>query len=139
MPLLDASAAEVALEAARDSDGFAAVVERLPDPVLLVTGRDALDLADRRITFANVAARELLIQHALVLGELPGQQRFLQHNQAMLARTDEEGHYQFRLPSGFTKLYVAEEGRSGGLGSLQIPDDVATYNPPDILVRKRSR
>jgi two-component system phosphate regulon sensor histidine kinase PhoR len=60
MPLLDASAAEIALEAARDSDGFAAVVERLPDPVLLVTGRDALDLADRRITFANVAARELL-------------------------------------------------------------------------------
>jgi two-component system phosphate regulon sensor histidine kinase PhoR len=60
MPLLDASAAEIALQVTREGDGFAAVVERLPDPVLLVSGRDALDLADRRITFANAAARDLL-------------------------------------------------------------------------------
>ena len=39
---------------------FGALVESLPDPVLVIAARDALDLADRRVIFANAAARELL-------------------------------------------------------------------------------
>jgi two-component system phosphate regulon sensor histidine kinase PhoR len=39
---------------------FGELVESLPDPVLVVTARDALDLADRRLVFANAAARDLL-------------------------------------------------------------------------------
>jgi len=52
--------AEIAAGASRGDPGFAAVVESLPDPVLVITARDALDLADRRIAFANLAARDLL-------------------------------------------------------------------------------
>jgi two-component system phosphate regulon sensor histidine kinase PhoR len=39
---------------------FGALVESLPDPVLVVAAREAMDLADRRVVFANAAARELL-------------------------------------------------------------------------------
>jgi two-component system phosphate regulon sensor histidine kinase PhoR len=60
MSLVDTTVTEFAAAALRDGPGFAAVVESLPDPVLVITGRDALDLADRRVTFANRAARELL-------------------------------------------------------------------------------
>jgi two-component system phosphate regulon sensor histidine kinase PhoR len=60
MSLTDISLADIASAATRGDPGFAAVVESLPDPVLVITARDALDLADRRIAFANLAARELL-------------------------------------------------------------------------------
>jgi two-component system phosphate regulon sensor histidine kinase PhoR len=45
---------------AEDRPAFAALVESLPDPVLVVVAHDANDPADRRIAFANRAARELL-------------------------------------------------------------------------------
>ena len=60
MTLADTSLAEIATAAQRGGPGFAAVVESLPDPVLVISARDALDLADRRVTFANLAARDLL-------------------------------------------------------------------------------
>ena len=61
MSLAETSLAQIAAAAAdRGGPGFAAVVESLPDPVLVISARDALDLADRRITFANLAARDLL-------------------------------------------------------------------------------
>jgi len=50
----------VSLDSAAERPAFGAMVESLPDPVLVVSARDALDLADRRLVFANVAARELL-------------------------------------------------------------------------------
>ncbi|MDR3507023.1 MAG: ATP-binding protein [Caulobacteraceae bacterium] len=43
-----------------DRPAFAAMVDSLPDPVLVVTARDAEDSSDRRVVFANPAARELL-------------------------------------------------------------------------------
>lgn len=46
--------------AEREQPAFAALVESLPDPVLVVSARNAEDLADRRLVFANLAARELL-------------------------------------------------------------------------------
>src|SRR5689334_13268773 len=46
--------------APEDRPAFAALVESLPDPVLVVAAHDADDPTDRRITFANRAARELL-------------------------------------------------------------------------------
>ena len=39
---------------------FAAALERLSDPVLVVTGGEPDDMAARRVAFANAAARELL-------------------------------------------------------------------------------
>ena len=39
---------------------FAELVESLPDPVLVVVSHDEADPADRRVAFANRAARELL-------------------------------------------------------------------------------
>ena len=42
---------------------FAAMVNGLPDPVLVVVAHDAEDLSDRRVVFANPAARELLRIH----------------------------------------------------------------------------
>ena len=39
---------------------FAALVESLPDPVLVVVARNAEDPSDRRVAFANRAARDLL-------------------------------------------------------------------------------
>src|SRR5579871_1752201 len=45
---------------AQEQLGFAALVDSLPDPVLVVSAREATDAADRRIVFANHAARELL-------------------------------------------------------------------------------
>ena len=38
---------------------YAAIISSLPDPVLVVTARDPEDLSDRRVAFANPAAREL--------------------------------------------------------------------------------
>jgi two-component system phosphate regulon sensor histidine kinase PhoR len=49
-----------AADAVREGPAFAALVESLPDPVLVVSAHDAEDLADRRLLFANAAARELL-------------------------------------------------------------------------------
>jgi two-component system phosphate regulon sensor histidine kinase PhoR len=53
-PAADISAGEP------ERPAFGAMIESLPDPVLVVSARDALDLADRRVVFANAAARELL-------------------------------------------------------------------------------
>jgi two-component system, OmpR family, phosphate regulon sensor histidine kinase PhoR len=39
---------------------FAAMLERLADPILLVAGGEAADMSARRFVFANAAARELL-------------------------------------------------------------------------------
>src|SRR5580700_915760 len=47
----------------QDQPAFAALVDSLPDPVMVVSARDALDLADRRVVYANPAARELLRIH----------------------------------------------------------------------------
>jgi two-component system phosphate regulon sensor histidine kinase PhoR len=49
-----------ALIAARERPAFAEMVESLPDPVLVVAAQNADDPADRRLVFANKAARELL-------------------------------------------------------------------------------
>ena len=45
---------------ATERPAFGVIVESLPDPVLVVSARDALDLADRRVVYANPAARDLL-------------------------------------------------------------------------------
>lgn len=44
--------------------GFGEMVERFPDPVLVVTALNPDDPADRRLVFANTAARELLRIHS---------------------------------------------------------------------------
>jgi two-component system phosphate regulon sensor histidine kinase PhoR len=44
----------------QDQRAFAALVDSLPDPVMVVSARDAEDASDRRLVFANLAARELL-------------------------------------------------------------------------------
>ena len=46
-----------------DRPAFAAMVNGLPDPVLVVVAYDAEDLSDRRVVFANPAARDLLRIH----------------------------------------------------------------------------
>ncbi|WP_394763730.1 ATP-binding protein [Phenylobacterium sp.] len=43
-----------------DPSLYAALVEALPDPILVVTGSERSDLTGRRFIFANTAARELL-------------------------------------------------------------------------------
>ena len=40
-----------------DQPAFAALVDSLPDPVMVVSARDAEDASDRRLVFANLAAR----------------------------------------------------------------------------------
>jgi two-component system phosphate regulon sensor histidine kinase PhoR len=44
----------------QDQPAFAALVDSLPDPVMVVSARDPEDPSDRRVVFANLAARELL-------------------------------------------------------------------------------
>jgi two-component system phosphate regulon sensor histidine kinase PhoR len=44
----------------RDQLAFAALVDSLPDPVLVVSAHDPEDPSDRRVMFANLAAREFL-------------------------------------------------------------------------------
>jgi two-component system phosphate regulon sensor histidine kinase PhoR len=48
------------LAAERERPAFAEMVESLPDPVLAVAAQNADDPSDRRLVFANAAARELL-------------------------------------------------------------------------------
>jgi two-component system phosphate regulon sensor histidine kinase PhoR len=43
-----------------DSPAFAAMVNGLPDPVLVIVAHEATDFSDRRVAYANPAARELL-------------------------------------------------------------------------------
>ena len=45
---------------ARERPAFDEMVESLPDPVLVVSAQNAEDPADRRLVFANAAARDLL-------------------------------------------------------------------------------
>jgi two-component system phosphate regulon sensor histidine kinase PhoR len=45
---------------AKAAPPFAAMLERLADPILLVAGGEAADLSARRFVFANAAARDLL-------------------------------------------------------------------------------
>jgi two-component system phosphate regulon sensor histidine kinase PhoR len=56
----EAQLAADAAMASQERPAFGALVESLPDPVLVVAARIATDLADRRVVFANPAARELL-------------------------------------------------------------------------------
>ena len=49
-----------AAAAALERPAFEAIIESLPDPVLVVAARQAENLADRRVIYANVAARDLL-------------------------------------------------------------------------------
>ena len=53
-------AAPPAIAAAAPADPLNEALERLPEPVMVVGARDAEDLADRQVLFANAAARELL-------------------------------------------------------------------------------
>jgi two-component system phosphate regulon sensor histidine kinase PhoR len=54
-----ASSAPVVNPAAAASDPFAAVLEALEDPVLVVSGDEPDDLVGRRLVYANAAARDL--------------------------------------------------------------------------------
>ncbi|QUD86577.1 ATP-binding protein [Phenylobacterium montanum] len=54
------SASPLPPEPVEGRPAFAELVESLPDPVLVVVSHDAEDPADRRVAFANRAARELL-------------------------------------------------------------------------------
>jgi two-component system phosphate regulon sensor histidine kinase PhoR len=54
-------AARASVEGPRPA--FREMVESLPDPVLVVTAQNADDPADRRVLFANMAARDLLRIH----------------------------------------------------------------------------
>jgi len=47
-------------DAELERPAFGAIVESLPDPVLVIAAREAENLADRRVIYANPAARELL-------------------------------------------------------------------------------
>ncbi len=58
MPFAPLAADSLAMGPGRPA--FEAMVENLPDPVLVVSAHEALDLADRRLVFANTAARDLL-------------------------------------------------------------------------------
>jgi two-component system phosphate regulon sensor histidine kinase PhoR len=58
--LSSAQPAGDAAEAERERPAFDAMIESLPDPVLVVAAREATNLSDRRVIYANVAARELL-------------------------------------------------------------------------------
>ena len=49
-----------AADAELERPAFSVLVESLPDPVLVIAARDAENLADRRIIYANAIARELL-------------------------------------------------------------------------------
>ncbi len=60
MPPAPLAATDSPAAATPGRPAFGAMVESLPDPVLVVSARDATDLADRRLVFANAAARELL-------------------------------------------------------------------------------
>src|ERR1700722_18497882 len=51
-------------DAELERPAFGAIVESLPDPVLVVAAREAENPADRRVIYANLAARELLRIHA---------------------------------------------------------------------------
>ncbi|MDB5433299.1 MAG: histidine kinase [Caulobacter sp.] len=48
------------IAAAPPADPLNEALERLPEPVMVVGARDAEDLADRQVLFANAAARDLL-------------------------------------------------------------------------------
>jgi two-component system phosphate regulon sensor histidine kinase PhoR len=56
---MPADMADIA-EADQGQPAFAALVDSLPDPVMVVSARTADDLSDRRLVFANAAARDLL-------------------------------------------------------------------------------
>ena len=60
MPLAPLVSTDNPVAAEPGRPAFGAMVESLPDPVLVVSARDATDLADRRLVFANAAARDLL-------------------------------------------------------------------------------
>jgi len=47
-------------QAELERPAFGAIIESLPDPVLVIAARNAENLADRRVIYANVAARDLL-------------------------------------------------------------------------------
>jgi two-component system phosphate regulon sensor histidine kinase PhoR len=47
-------------QAQLERPAFDAIIESLPDPVLVIAARNAENLADRRVIYANVAARDLL-------------------------------------------------------------------------------
>jgi two-component system phosphate regulon sensor histidine kinase PhoR len=85
------------LAAENERPAFAEMVESLPDPVLVVIGQNADDPADRRLVFANAAARELLriqseggplvsaIRHPRVLEAV---------DEALFGRTDGEASWE---------------------------------------------
>ena len=56
---LAATPADLA-QAELERPAFGAIIESLPDPVLVIAARNADNLADRRVIYANVAARELM-------------------------------------------------------------------------------
>jgi two-component system phosphate regulon sensor histidine kinase PhoR len=60
LPRADAPPLGVVLPRPQSATPFALMVETLVDPVLLVSGADPSDFADRKFIFANRAARDLL-------------------------------------------------------------------------------
>ncbi|PIB94138.1 cell wall metabolism sensor histidine kinase WalK [Caulobacter sp. FWC2] len=56
---LPASGVAQSLTAAEDAPPFAAILDRLPDPLMVIAAEEADDLTGRRFLFANAAAREL--------------------------------------------------------------------------------
>ena len=54
-----AAGAAQSLAAAEEAPPFAAILDRLPDPLMVIAAEEADDLTGRRFMFANAAAREL--------------------------------------------------------------------------------
>ncbi|MGZ6013855.1 MAG: sensor histidine kinase [Caulobacteraceae bacterium] len=76
---------------------YAALVDALPDPILVVTGSDRADLSGRRFILANAAARELLrisVDEGLLLAAVRDPEVLAAVDKALFEGADAEGVYE---------------------------------------------
>ncbi|MGZ6040043.1 MAG: histidine kinase dimerization/phospho-acceptor domain-containing protein [Phenylobacterium sp.] len=76
---------------------YAALVDALPDPILVVTGLERDDLTGRRYILANAAARELLritAEEGMLLSAVRDPEVLGAVDRALFDETDTEGFYE---------------------------------------------
>jgi len=76
---------------------YAALIDALPDPILVVTGLDRDDLTGRRYILANAAARELLritAEEGMLLSAVRDPEVLAAVDRALFDETDSEGFYE---------------------------------------------
>ncbi len=116
----------------QSSSLYAALVDALPDPILVVTGSDRSDLSGRRFILANAAARELLrisVDEGLLLSAVRDPEVLAAVDRALFEGADAEGVYETSgAQTRSLRVRARPLGPNSGAGAAGVALALVTFH-----------